>query len=99
MQDSKDEGHTMILDCGSVKHHLNCKNRYEMERWVEAITISMNTDRESKLSLTGACKNISLIVAQFDHFRESLKRQIEEDLSNKLSNDISDWEMDVDNLI
>jgi hypothetical protein len=39
---------------------------FEMERWVEAIVISMQTAREAKNSLTGAVKNISKTVSQFD---------------------------------
>lgn len=56
------EGHEFILDTGAHKLHLNAIYRFEMERWVEAIVISMKTARESKLSLTGTVKNISKIV-------------------------------------
>jgi len=37
-----------------------------MERWVEAIVISMQTARETQMSLTGACKNIAKLVTAFD---------------------------------
>ena len=66
MEESKEEGHAFVLDTGSNKYHLNSIYRFEMERWIEAITISMQTARESKLSLTGSCKNISKIVTSFD---------------------------------
>jgi len=62
----KEEGHAFILDTGNTKLHLNALNRFEMERWVEAIVISMQTTRESKLSLTGACRNVSKTVVNFD---------------------------------
>ena len=67
MRESNDGGHSFILDCGQIKYHLNCKTRYQMERWVEAILISMNTAREAKLSVTGAVKNISMTVSKFDY--------------------------------
>ena len=47
-----------------------------MERWIEAIVISMQTARESKLSLTGACKNISKLVTSFDLDKETITKQI-----------------------
>ena len=60
--DSREEGHSFILDTGNKKMHLNALYRFEMERWVEAIVISMQTARETKLSLTGTVKNISKLV-------------------------------------
>lgn len=41
-----------------------------MERWVEAIVISMQTAREAAFSLTGACKNVAKIVTLFDAEKE-----------------------------
>ena len=58
---SKD-GHDFILDTGTSKLYLQATYKFEMERWVEAIVISMQTARETKLSLTGATKNISKVV-------------------------------------
>ena len=46
-----------------------------MERWVEAIVISMQTSRESKLSLTGAVKNVSKLVTQFDVAVDSFMKE------------------------
>jgi len=60
------------LDTGNSKLHLNALYKFEMERWVEAIVISMQTARESKLSLTGSCKNISKMVTQYDMDKEKL---------------------------
>lgn len=41
MSQSKDTGHSFILDLGNTKIHLNAIYRFEMERWIEAIVISM----------------------------------------------------------
>ena len=41
MQESKEDGHAFVLDTGSAKYHLNAIYRFEMERWIEAIIISM----------------------------------------------------------
>lgn len=67
MSKSKSEGgHAFIVDTGNKLFHLNAEHRFEMERWVEAIELSMQTARERQLSITGACKNISALVASFD---------------------------------
>lgn len=67
MDDSNTEsGHAFLLDCGTQKYHLNTQYKFEMERWVEAIVISMQTAREATLSLTGACKNVAKLVTAFD---------------------------------
>jgi hypothetical protein len=67
MTKSKSEaGHAFIIDTGSKLFHLNADHRFEMERWVEAIELSMQTAREKQLSITGACKNISALVKEFD---------------------------------
>ncbi len=76
---SKD-GHDFILDTGTSKLYLQATYKFEMERWVEAIVISMQTARESKLSLTGATKNISKVVMQFDIDKEKLIRSMTKDL-------------------
>lgn len=47
MTKSKSEaGHAFIIDTGSKLFHLNAEHRFEMERWVEAIELSMQTARE-----------------------------------------------------
>jgi len=38
---TSEDGHAFILDTGSSKYHLNALYSFEMERWVEAIVISM----------------------------------------------------------
>jgi hypothetical protein len=58
-----EEGHAFIVDTGKKMFHLNAQHRFDMERWVEAIELSMQTSRERQLSITGACKNISSLVA------------------------------------
>ena len=100
--DSREEGHSFILDTGNKKMHLNALYRFEMERWVEAIVISMQTARETKLSLTGTVKNISKLVTQYDmdtEGKDKLKRNIQKDLSKKLPPDVEDWDRDVETLI
>lgn len=37
MTNSKEEGHAFIIDTGKKLYHLNTPNRFELERWVEAI--------------------------------------------------------------
>ena len=66
MRNATEAGHAFIIDHGKNQPHLNVDNRFELERWVEAIQISMQTAKEKQLSLTGACKNISKIVIMFD---------------------------------
>lgn len=46
MQNSKEEGHAFIIDTGKKLYHLNCDHRFELEKWVEAIKISMQTAYE-----------------------------------------------------
>lgn len=65
-ESNTESGHAFLIDCGTQKYHMNTQFKFEMERWVEAIVISMQTARESKLSLTGACKNIAKLVTAFD---------------------------------
>lgn len=36
-----EEGHAFIIDTGKKLYHLNTAHRFELERWVEAIEISM----------------------------------------------------------
>lgn len=38
---TNEEGYSFILDTGNSKLHLNAIYKFEMERWVEAIVISM----------------------------------------------------------
>ena len=46
MANSKEEGHAFIIDTGKKLFHLNTEHRFELERWVEAIEISMQTALE-----------------------------------------------------
>jgi hypothetical protein len=41
MAGSKEEGHAFIIDTGKKIFHLNTDHRFELEKWVEAIEISM----------------------------------------------------------
>lgn len=96
---TSEDGHAFILDSGNHKHHLNSLYRFEMERWVEAIVISMQTARESKMSLTGACKNISLLVSQFDMDRIRLEQKIKKDLNKRLPLELEEWDGDIDDML
>lgn len=93
---SSEDGHAFILDSGNHKYHLNSLYRFEMERWVEAIVISMQTARESKMSLTGACKNISMLVSQFDMDKKRLEIKIRRDLLKRLPLELEEWDGDID---
>lgn len=46
MGKSKEDGHAFIIDTGKKLFHLNTEHRFELERWVEAIEISMQTSKE-----------------------------------------------------
>jgi len=59
MRQSSEIGHAFIIDTGKKLMHLNVDHKFEMERWVEAIQISVLTAKEKLLSLTGAVKNIA----------------------------------------
>ena len=37
----REEGHAFIIDTGKKIFHLNTPHRFELERWVEAVEISM----------------------------------------------------------
>lgn len=96
MQSSSETGHAFIIDNGKDKFHLNATYRFEMDRWVEAICISMQTAREAKLSLTGACKNISKIVSEYDFNMQRLIDQITEENNKKLPLEVTEWDADVE---
>jgi hypothetical protein len=36
-----EEGHAFIIDTGKKLFHLNTEHRFDLERWVEAVEISM----------------------------------------------------------
>ncbi len=40
-ESNTEEGHAFLIDLGSEKHHFNTPYKFEMERWVEAIDISI----------------------------------------------------------
>jgi hypothetical protein len=47
MAKSKSEGgHAFIIDTGKKLFHLNTEHRFDLERWVEAIELSMQTSKE-----------------------------------------------------
>jgi hypothetical protein len=95
MNKSKEKGHAFIIDTGDKMFHMNVDHRFELERWVEAIEISMQTAREKQLSITGACKNISKIVTLFETNEDILRQQIEDLYEQKLPKEKDNWE-DVD---
>jgi hypothetical protein len=41
MDKSSEEGHAFIIDTGKKLYHLNTPHRFDLERWVEAVEISM----------------------------------------------------------
>lgn len=41
MAKSKEEGHAFIIDTGKKLFHLNTEHRFDLEKWVEAVEISM----------------------------------------------------------
>ena len=66
MSKSKTEdGHAMIIDTGFSLFHLNFSRKFDLEKWREAIKCSMQTARESRLSITGNCKNICKLIHDF----------------------------------
>ena len=98
MTKSKSEdGHAFIIDTGSKMFHLNAEHRFELERWVEAIELSMQTARERQLSITGACKNISSLVALYDENPSIVKQKVEDQFENALP-PTKNWE-DVESLL
>jgi hypothetical protein len=70
-----------------------------MERWVEAIVISMQTAREAKLSLTGACKNIARLVTAFDIQKEVFNAEQVELLNRRVSSEPLEWGKDCQSLL
>jgi hypothetical protein len=98
----KEPGHSFLIDTGMDNIYLMTKHRFEMERWVEGIIISMQTARESKLSITGKTKNIAKVVSHFDmnigdvgHFARHLGHEI----VKLLPPDVEDWDRNIDDLI
>lgn len=92
-------GFPWLIDCGKSQLALTSVYRFEMERWIEAITISMQTAREGKLSLTGSNKNVSKIICQFDLDKDKLKKQWEKDLQKRLPLEIEEWSREVEPLL
>jgi hypothetical protein len=41
MATSGEEGHAFIIDTGKTRYHLNSIYKFEMESWVEALTIAV----------------------------------------------------------
>ena len=67
MTRSKSEnGHALIIDSGTNIFHLNFDYKFELEKWFDALMCSIQTSRETKLSLTGTVKNICLQIIHFD---------------------------------
>lgn len=99
MSDSKEEGHAFILDVGGRKYHMNCRFRFELDVWVQAIYISMQTARESKSSINNSCKNIAQIIISYDCEKEKLQAQTEEYLIGKLFTEAEDWADNTDELL
>ena len=93
-----EEGHAFIIDTGKKLFHLNTQYKFELDRWVEAVEISMQTAREKQLSITGACKNISQIVTLFDMNQDILRSQIEDEYEQKIPKTKDNWE-DVESLL
>lgn len=73
-----EDGHAFIIDTGSKLYHLNTQHRFDLDQWVEAIEISMQTSRERQLSLTGACKNISSLVGLYETNEDIVRQQVED---------------------
>ena len=99
MSHAKEEGHAFVLDVGTRRYHMNCRFRFELERWVQALYISMQTARESKHSINNSMKNIAQIIIQFDTEFDKLKQSTEDHLNKKLSLDVEDWEGDIETLL
>lgn len=98
MTKSSEEGHAFIIDTGKKLFHLNTPHRFELEKWVEAIEISMQTSRERQLSITGACRNISRLVTLYETNEDIVRQQIEEKYEQTIPKYKDDWE-DVDSLL
>jgi len=92
-----EEGHAFIVDTGKKLFHLNTDHRFDLERWVEAIELSMQTARERQLSITGACKNISALVTLYDKNEDYVKQQIEDQYERVIPR-TKDWD-DVESLL
>lgn len=92
-----EEGHAFIVDTGKKKYHLNAEHRFEMERWIEAIELSIQTSRERKLSITGACKNIAALVYQVDSNETIVRQQITDQFEKAIPR-LRDWD-DVESLL
>jgi hypothetical protein len=74
MSKSKGEsGHALLIDTGTTLIHLNTSHKFDLEKWLEAILCSMQTARETRLSMTGKCRNISRTIQLFDKDYEKLK--------------------------
>ena len=99
MSQSKEDGHAFILDAGGRRYHMNCRYRFELQKWVQALYISMQTARESKASVGNSCKNISKTIIMYESSVEKLKLQTEEYLNKKLSLDVEDWDEDMEELL
>lgn len=74
--------HVMHIDSGAKKYDFMSTTKYIIQEWMEAIELAKRTADERKHSITGAIKNISRIVTEFemdaDLLAENLKREAKE---------------------
>jgi hypothetical protein len=98
MSKSKGEtGHALLIDTGTNLYHLNTPHRFDLEKWLEAILCSMQTARETKLSMTGRCRNISRTIQLYDQDQDKTRESIRTN-ANKVLPQTSRYE-DVDQLL
>ena len=77
MSKSKTEqGHALIIDQGDRIFHVNCQFKFELDKWYEAIMCSMQTARETRLSITGVTKNIATTIKAFKNDEKKFKDDI-----------------------
>jgi len=98
----KEPVHSFLIDTGMENIYLMAKHRFEMERWVEAMIIAMQTAREAKLSITGKTKNIARIVSDFDYnidTPDKFKHNLDNEINKLLPPDVDDWGRNIDEIL
>ena len=98
MSKSKGEsGHALIIDTGTNRIHLNTPHKFDLETWLEAILCSMQTAKETRLSLTEQCRNISQTIMAFDTNKQAAMTSLQHKMGDLLP--ITSKYEDVDQLL
>ena len=95
MKESRDSGHSFLLDLGNRIYHFNTETEEEMNEWVKAIDTSKESAMDISSSITGRPKFIKKLIQLFDtHGVKGLKAKVDDKFKEK----VGKIEISVENL-